>query len=401
MALKNTCLPSPPTQNPITYPEISRSPTRSNKTMSKRKECDRTDVFKKAAKSLLKEGYLVIRVHTLDDTSNVMGAIRNDITTFKDVTPGNTKPLVLGAFGALANAASFHCPSVRSIRTDAYIACRPIFAALARAIHARTGQVYKLEQVIDRLRVSRKGGSKETWHRDLSPSDSGTDLIYGGWYNPSNDPQYFSCVPGSHDDDVPLNRKGFSAEKKSDLVETETMCGGVKTRLVNGRPVERVLVPQGCMIIFSERILHEVVPQKLPCTVRLHTAWRLTTSDAPLFKDIVDRLKHQDVIMVKSGQAPSTYAKLHTVNHTHKLAELDGVYVFPYHTYQPKTGKLVDQCKLDGLPPPTFSVPHVLGETLPSLDAIGKKYDEYTPEEVLMYTPHPILCKSKSKKQKV
>lgn len=386
-------------QNPNTHPEIFRPPKRNNKTMSKRKECDSTDVFKDAARKLLKDGYLVIRVHTSDDASNVMGAIRDDIRTFKDVTPGNTKPLVLGTFGALANAASFHCPSVRSVRVDAYIACSPIFSVLARAISKRTGQEYKLEQVIDRLRVSLKGGSKETWHRDLSPSDSGTDLIYGGWYNPSSDPQYFSCVPGSQEDDVPLNRKGFSAEKKSDLVETKAMCGGVETRLVNGRPVQSVLVPQGCMIIFSERILHEVKPQKLPCTVRLHTAWRLTTSDTPLFSDIEKRLADQDVIMVKSGQAPSAYAKLHMVNWPHKLKKLDEVYTWTYPKYQPKNGKLVDQCKLDGLPVPEFSVPHVWDKTMPSLKALNNgMYCAYTPDEIKMYTPHTIYRKSKKQK---
>lgn len=84
--------------------------------------------------------------------------------------------LVLGGFGALANASSFHNKTVRKLRVRAMNkAIEPL-----RTI-AKTGD--RLEQVIDRLMIRRSGDSvtAESWHRDVCPTSEPGDRIFGGW----------------------------------------------------------------------------------------------------------------------------------------------------------------------------------------------------------------------------
>lgn len=357
---------------------------------------------KQVAGSLLGHGYVVIRIMDNNQTATARCALEKDIATYKDVLPTykdipkeKRPPLVLGSFGALGNAASSHSPAVRKLRDVVHTMGFPCMAATAQVIYDLNGKEFKVAQVPDRPRVQPDGAttSQETWHRDISPFNR-NGQVFGGWVNLDPTPQYFSCVPGSHYDPLFVARKGFSKEKH---IESTT---GVGARLVNGRPVQKVVVPQGCMLIFDERILHEICKSKTKnVSMRLHTAWYLTEGDTPLIPDMDKILEDQKPMTVKSGQHPPVYAQLHLVNWPEKLKSLKEVYNVPFipHTYKTGTKKGT-----------TVMIPHALHKPMPSLRELSihhgcnMMYPEYTKDEISHYYPQSVIQKDgEVKKRKV
>lgn len=349
---------------------------------------------KQVASALLTNGYVVVCVMNNDQLATVRSGLLSDMATYKDVTPGNTKPLVLGSFGALGNAASFHSPAVRNLRKVIHGVGFPYMAETAQSLYDRDGDEFNVSQVIDRLRVIQPKSvtNKETWHRDISPFSD--DMVFGGWVNLDFSDQYFSCVPGTHNDPLFVARKGFSKEK-----HTETLTSG-GVRLVNGKPVQKVTIPPGCMLIFSERILHEICKSKTDITsMRLHTAWCLTKGDSPLIPKLDQILKRQKPVTVKSGQHPPVFAQLHAVNWPEKLKNLEGVYDFPYLLYSYKSGKASINH------PNGILIPHPLNKPMPSLAALSgfhktdRMYAPYTDEEIALYYPQRVVNKEKAAKR--
>jgi hypothetical protein len=112
---------------------------------------------------------------------------------------------VLGGFGALGHASSFHHPDVRFIRNYVYDHVKPKLGTIYSD--------YNLELLFDRLCIRTKGNSlsKETWHRDVCPTKLDNDIILGGWLNLGPVTQHFSCAPGTHL--MTSDSKGFSKEK--------------------------------------------------------------------------------------------------------------------------------------------------------------------------------------------
>lgn len=196
---------------------------------------------------------------------------------------------VMGAFGALGNAASFHNMTVRNLRKDAMNKLLPLFREFDKSNRY-------LQQLIDRMSIRRQGTTptKETWHRDQSPIVEG-DYIFGGWINLDlNNNQYFSCIPGTHFD--PKEIIGF------DKVDANTIKPYLKRKKL-------YTIPPGHCIIFYQNILHEVLAKKTKTTsIRLYLGWRLTNSPQLLFNY---DLQNQGICQLPSGQLPPMYAKMH------------------------------------------------------------------------------------------
>lgn len=339
----------------------------------------------KHAFELCNQGYTVIPV--LDDARAARNAFISDMGGFTEVQAGNTHPLSVGAFGGLGNPSSFHCLSVRAMRRLAHHQALALFTALAQKNPALSG--YNFDQLFDRMRIVQKGAktAKDSWHRDLAPQEqkqgaTQADIIFGGWICLDDTPQYFSCVPTTQNDPTPPGAKGF-AKEKPDIVKA-----GNVVYTVNGIVPVKVTVKPGHMIIFSERILHEVAGGVCKETsYRLHTAWRLTKDNKPYFKDTIRRMKRQAPMRIKSGQEPNVYAKLHIVNNPHLLEPFKNVYkALNKHTY--KSGARAGQ---------SVPVPHMMGGRMPSLAHLiernvegVEKYKKYTLGEARMFMPTPI-----------
>ena len=225
-----------------------------------------------------------------------------------DQTPdGHPLVYVLGGFAAYGNPSSYHNPTARELRRLVYDQV------------CFLNQDKKLEMLQDRFmyRLAGQSPSPESWHRDVAKTGSilPDDEVYGGWVNLDTEPQYFSCIPGSHMG-VRLHglRPGFASIPKQDISSFQPHK-------------KRFTVPPGHCIIFPQYILHEVVNKKQKYNMmRLFTGWRVTMSKESLHGNgIVNKiLEEQGVMPNPSGQNPRMYSGNHQSFFLYKPFRVNG-----------------------------------------------------------------------------
>lgn len=211
---------------------------------------------------------------------------------------------VMGAFGAFGNPSSFHHPEIRKLRLNIYNFIKTYFS---NTFHNKY-----LECIVDRFAIRRPDTSlsPETWHRDISNMKnnniigSNDDLIFGGWVNlDDNHTQQFSCVPCTHDNI--LSGTGFTRLSKDDALKYKSIK-------------EKINVPPNHLIIFNEKIIHQVLPIKYKnYSYRLFMKYRITSNpDTPLINTnhLLKVIENQDIFPLNVEQQPPMYAKLHAVN---------------------------------------------------------------------------------------
>jgi len=255
---------------------------------------------------------------------------------------------VLGGFSALGNPASFHNPFVRKLRESVMWTVAPILKPLANGRN--------LEQIMDRMMFRTRGKvvASESWHRDEAPEAADEDDVFGGWINLDDTDHHFSCIPGSH--------KGVSKHS-----------GFGKEKVVDSANKEKIRVPPGHIIIFFERILHEVNRSNVPPKgiVRLFLGWRLTNSTRSLY-DLKDIFMNQAVPKLKSDQTPAMYSIYHR-----------NVWVDALESF---SATFKDNCIVkDNLKGRDVKI---VPMHMKSLRSIGvPMYKEYTSRECLLYVP--------------
>ena len=254
------------------------------------------------------KGYAVIPSMFSDKElrNSTRDLIDEDVNSFREFKEDAVDRGPLGGFGVYNNPSSFHCRTVRDLRSEIYTEVSPFIDAL------KPDDSYKKEFVIDRLMVRPAGTSPspEQWHRDESPGAISGDIVLGGWLNLDNSQQLFSCVPGTHQSVDEGDGAGFGLIKKKELIAE-----------YNSNRI-RVVIPAGHILIFNENIIHEVVSStKKNKSYRLFTSWRITTSDTPIIPNLDELLTTQAAVTIKSGQQPPMWAKLHWTNWVDKLEQ--------------------------------------------------------------------------------
>lgn len=235
---------------------------------------------------LAAQGYLIIPCIPADELEEHRDAFIRECRNFKEYqNVEESFQFVAGGFSALGNPSSFHNPFVRKMRRLAYnIHCK-LFEGCGLNGHALFDRMM--------LRPVGKSPTAESWHRDITPNLSSEDTLFGGWINFNSGSQYFSCVPGSHND-AKDDAVGFS------LIKSDAQLARCKL----GKTV--VEVPGGHMIIFYQNLIHEVRARKSPENqFRLFTPFRLTPSSEMLFAESYeDAIENQGVPLIPSGQRP-------------------------------------------------------------------------------------------------
>jgi hypothetical protein len=247
-----------------------------------------------------------IRKEFINTLRNFPEYIRSPDNPDKD-SKGNQLLYVLGGFAALGNPASFHNDLVRNMRKRCRKAVIPLFRELIdnyqnKELRSKT----KLEMLFDRMMYRNVGQapSPESWHRDVIPPENieENDEIFGGWLNLDMTDQYFSCIPGSH---LSISQKklkpGFATIPPDQIKSISEYR-------------HKFIVPPGHMIIFPQYIIHEVVSQPIGGVenmMRIFTGWRTTTSKECIHRDIRDKIKRQDVMLLPSGQQPPMFGASH------------------------------------------------------------------------------------------
>ena len=198
---------------------------------------------------------------------------------------------VKGGFAALGNPSSFHHPWVREMREKVQAHLLDV-DVLPMQSHDY------LEQCFDRLMFRQPGQtpSAESLHRDEAKTAHPEDDVFGGWINFDDSDQHFSCVPETHTE-VSGNRGFAKIEDPVDRARYKEL-------------LERVKIPPGHILVFYERIVHEVLANTASqLTMRMFFGWRLTNETSSLFGDEALRewIEDQAVPKIKSGQDPPVW----------------------------------------------------------------------------------------------
>ena len=271
------------------------------------------------AEELRLSGVCVVRVPDLD-LQQIRSEFRDTCRSFPEFKSGHDTQYVLGGFAALGNPASFHNPLVRKLREWAMVTLLPVFRAVINrspdAPGPSDGDVLHgafLEQTFDRMQFRLAGNAPmaETWHRDEAPECKAGDATFGGWLNLDTQPQYFSCILGSHSTVMQAGGRGYAQIKKDEAKGYAT-----------SQHKTRVPAPPGHIILFYESIVHEVIATKLKYdSIRLFLGWRLTRHLQPLYPSNITTCTDQGVPLIKSGQRPPMYSLMHWMNHRARLVE--------------------------------------------------------------------------------
>jgi hypothetical protein len=273
--------------------------------------------------SLIKNGYMLVKVLETSDLQSYQTNFLNTIESFPEYKRNPTSKSIgengfpilytLGGFAAFGNPASFHNNFVRNLRINCRNAVVPIFKRILTSFGGHYGspnkQEFKFEMLIDRMmyRYESMSPSAESWHRDVMPANRilDDDELYGGWINLDNQPQFFSCILGSH-----LNIKQKEVLQGFDAAPLE-----YKKILSNKKSL--VEIPPGYMIVFPQYIMHEVLGKQADRNMmRLFTGWRLTRGSSSLYQ----RQEFDDfaVISLPGGMKPPMYSKQHMMSWMNK-----------------------------------------------------------------------------------
>lgn len=256
--------------------------------------------------SLHDNGVAIVKdEYFINNINKLVVRFNKTLKKFPEYCNKDIEKYVLGAFSALGNPGSFHNKFVRWIRLHSMRAVYPLFSEMIK-----DDDLY-LAQLADRMmyRPPNVKTSDDTWHRDIKENQLPGETIYGGWINISTRTQYFSCVPGTHNDKC--NSKGFAKIVDKKLIE----------HYENKK--QYIEIPPGAILIFNERMVHEVLSNVVPYAItRIFLAWMTTPKKMDHFPvDIERRLNEQDIITIKSGQMPEMYPKTYITYHIDKLTE--------------------------------------------------------------------------------
>lgn len=322
---------------------------------------------------LATNGYVVCDIlppHLRLDMQNGFDSHLKNSPEFKNVDMVDpTWQPVLGAFSALGNPSSFHSPFLRETRE------KVMAELMLKRVLPMRGR--NLEQLFDRILFRRKGQyiEGESLHRDSASKALPDDDIFGGWLNMGDMDQHLSCVPGTHIG-VPNSQNGYDTLSLEEVKR-------YKPQLV------KVTVPAGHLLVFYEKMVHEVASIVADEDVRrIFFGWRITSSQDPLFGfPLLKRwCEEQAVPLLKSGQKcymfpscyfnfPRNYPKLQTWSENTFVSSL-------------VKNQTVKSTKSKHYGLKYKSVDRVL----PSLEEMDMKYSAYEEEEVAIFMPSRQFC---------
>jgi hypothetical protein len=256
---------------------------------------------------LIARGVIVMNIPEEIITDFNINAFLCEQKEYKESSPHVS--FVLGAFGALANPSSQHHPEIRKLKKAVYNHMAPIFAGAFQGKY--------LEMIPDRfsIRDQNQPVTSESWHRDSSAIIGEEDHIFGGYLNlDERQTQYFSCIPGTHNDCAELC-EGFAKLSKEDAKEYNLRR-------------EIISVPPRSIILFNEKTIHEIARRKIKesKSYRQYFKWRISKEPvSTLGREMVEQsIRTQGCFPLHAiGKTPNPpmYGKMHLIHWGDKISK--------------------------------------------------------------------------------
>lgn len=220
-------------------------------------------------------------------------------------TIDDTTEFIISNFGAFGNPSSQHHPLIRNLRLS-------LFHLLCTMLSQHeTFQSSYLQCLPDRFSQRRKNPPKEAWHKDVSIDYScfPGSIILGGWVNLDDSNQYFSCIPGSHQETA--SGEGFATLTKDEKKKYNAQRA-------------RIIIPPGHAISFVETITHEIADVPITGISRkLYMKYHISQSDTSAFpvESIQRAINQQGVFAMNQWTSFPMYEKNHVVFWGDKIEE--------------------------------------------------------------------------------
>ena len=291
------------------------------------------------AQQLVDDGVTTMPILSEKERKLFRGAFikaRENFPEYIHTPEADSLPFVLGGFGAYGNPSSFHNGYIRTLRLYTAKPMILFFSQVIQQLETKNNlQQWFLEQLFDRMCCRKTGSSTsaESVHRDLNPQTAvpteetikttkkkngktvevdtkifvprESDYCFGGWINLDETDQRFSCVLGSHTDQIVMTKgnteSGFATNERLE------------------RPITVIRVPPGHIVVFFQRIQHIVTPsQQKQDSFRQFRCWRLFQSlehnPEPLngSKHFEETIRDFGVPRLPSRQIPPMYSSNHT-----------------------------------------------------------------------------------------
>ncbi len=220
----------------------------------------------------------------------------------KSMQTRSGRPLVptAGGYGATGHPSGFHDLFARQARRTLFEQAKPVFKAYVGLVGKPMYWAALFER--NRYRPWGKTTAPSMIVRKQSPKVAFGTEVFGSFVNLSSVPVVFTCILGSHKD-LPAweavgttDRLPPSADAAFDLTK----------RLQN------VMVPPGHTILFFQHLWQRILSTPARTVDHLHLLMAYTLSPSPeLMFDVEQVIREQGVPLIKSGQRPPLYDKLH------------------------------------------------------------------------------------------
>ncbi len=319
---------------------------------------------KEFAKILFEKGVVVLPVFNKNEIAKWNKQFKESLLAFREYNnPTLNTIYVYGTLGSLGNPSSFHNPFVRQLRMYIMSEANPLF----RSLEFLGGKHRNLEQLFDRMGIRKKGTKtqSENWHRDVYSYPFKGDDIFGGWINLDVEKsQYFSCVPGTHKDQI--TETGFAKIKEEDIKKYQTSK-------------QLIEIPPGHWIIFYQQLVHEVIPRKMTDdSYRSYIGFRLTESNQSLYEH-KDTIQNQGVPQfLPGGMAIKMYANLNIAYQLNQLIEWSKIFK--------------EKCLQEKISKKTGKTYKIVAQQMKSLKEYGfPLYETYSIEEKKIMSPQKII----------
>jgi hypothetical protein len=263
-----------------------------------------------AARLLATHGVVVMPMFSPDQCSDMRERYQAALAQAPEFRKG-CWPLVpvAGGYGATGHPSGFHDPFAREAREKLYDSALPVFQQYAALVKASRGDGDDLffAALFERNKYRVPGRRTEASGicRKQSPHLVKGTEVFGSYVNVGEEAHGFTCVPGSHKDMNGWDAQGPDDWKPSTVAEANLHYKALKI----------VRVPPGHCIIFFQHLLQCLLPERprrKTCLLLLQS-YTLSPDPSPMFP--VDQvIAEQGVPVIKSGQVPILYDKLHAVS---------------------------------------------------------------------------------------
>jgi hypothetical protein len=347
------------------------------------------EYLQQKARELLEVGATTVDIFSADqletESKRFLAAMCHDLPEYSHLQSGSR--LTFDPSGKMGGSSSHHI-CVRELRAKAFsvqktvikimrgICSREPENACSEPLSKIDPQIHCIPDAV-MVRLSRDKIMAGNWHRDIYSKEA----VFGGWLNLDDPceqkPQLFLFGEASH---LATDRKSKNNESCGFVKLSDAEVSSLKQRVLQIYP--------GQLLIFWEHIAHAVCNNATKRTTaymtRLFTACGISFPGDKKTDDysVLDRIKNKKPLPIKGGKAVPLVSMNGPFKNSIGNVQRANAWIKANLSYslQQLTVKDLEE-----------------GVAAMALQLTGPNFPDYTPTELQLYAPHPLLSTSRKR----